>query len=406
MVFTDLPAQYMFLFYLTVVLLMVKGLILIVILKRILTERKKLEKVPLVFLYAMFVLMLSLFTSRVFYGAFDFFATGFDMDLYTLPFNIVLHKTGQVIVNVSIAFLIWALDRRIMLNKFKGIPAIIILAGALIQAFFPIREGFVEDFELYSFFNIFFLLPAVIIFINFMWMGIVTPRLRKTSWVLAIAFMIHTFAAVIVNAAVISSIENALGPWVPYVMYTISITAKVVGLFLMLYGALNYMQLNIAMVDYYQAKRLCVVHKGGIKGRVFMCGNCRIFYCIDCKNAIVKTENKCWNCGDVLEKSLVINLSITTDDPLYQHFLKLKGELKQEKDADTIALLMRIGSDLMALDASGALPANIKQLIEHRITTARSRDGVTTDDFGIAVTNAVAGDPKKGVPGEKQQDQV
>ncbi len=302
MAFSNLPAQYVFLFYLTVVLLAVKTVIMINIMRRIITDRKKTEKVPLDFLYALFFFMLSLFVSRVFFVVFDFFTTGFDMDLYTITFNIFLHKAGQFISIIGMAFMLWVADKRIMLNKFKGIPAMILFIGALIVAIFPIREGHAEDFELYSFICVLFQLPWVVVFGIFVWMGVVAPRLRKIAWLFALACVIYTIAALIVNASIITPLESALGSWVPYLVYTIAISLKVAAICMMAYGAFNFMQLNSAMVDYYQSKRICVVHRGIIKGRVFMCGNCRIFYCIDCKNAIVDLENKCWNCGDVLSR--------------------------------------------------------------------------------------------------------
>jgi hypothetical protein len=61
-------------------------------------------------------------------------------------------------------------------------------------------------------------------------------------------------------------------------------------------------RMDSVVVEYYQTKRICIVHRGVIAGKVFICGTCGIFYCPACKEAIAAAENKCWNCGAVLDK--------------------------------------------------------------------------------------------------------
>jgi hypothetical protein len=102
------------------------------------------------------------------------------------------------------------------------------------------------------------------------------------------------------------------------------------------WGNARFKRVMSATVDFYQTKHECIVHKGEIKGRVFMCLNCNAFYCIRCKNAIVKAENQCWNCKAVLKKSLkskqVIHAAMKSDidiEEIDDTDIKRKGEFKK-----------------------------------------------------------------------------
>jgi hypothetical protein len=65
----------------------------------------------------------------------------------------------------------------------------------------------------------------------------------------------------------------------------------------------RFTRLNASMLEYYQSKRVCIVHRGTIEGKIFICSTCNVFYCIPCRDAIVELENKCWNCKAPLSKS-------------------------------------------------------------------------------------------------------
>ena len=41
---------------------------------------------------------------------------------------------------------------------------------------------------------------------------------------------------------------------------------------------------------------ICVVHKGPIVGNVYICPNCRTFYCVKCATALKEKGEHCWSC--------------------------------------------------------------------------------------------------------------
>ena len=60
-----------------------------------------------------------------------------------------------------------------------------------------------------------------------------------------------------------------------------------------------------SVIDFYQNQRLCVVHRGVIEDKVFLCSNCNVFYCLKCREALIEMENKCWNCDATIEKAVI-----------------------------------------------------------------------------------------------------
>jgi hypothetical protein len=65
-------------------------------------------------------------------------------------------------------------------------------------------------------------------------------------------------------------------------------------------GAINLIsqtqKVDGALVDFYTSKHVCIVHKGEIKGPVFMCKKCNAYYCVKCKEAIEGIDKCCWSC--------------------------------------------------------------------------------------------------------------
>ncbi|MFX0100044.1 MAG: hypothetical protein ACFFCS_10730, partial [Candidatus Hodarchaeota archaeon] len=84
-------------------------------------------------------------------------------------------------------------------------------------------------------------------------------------------------------------------------------------LFIISTAMLGFKGIMPVIIDFYQSEHICIVHRGIIEGKVFLCRNCNIFYCIKCKEAISKSENKCWNCNAILDDSLVIKEEIIAE---------------------------------------------------------------------------------------------
>ncbi|HME51096.1 MAG TPA: hypothetical protein VKM55_02655 [Candidatus Lokiarchaeia archaeon] len=47
--------------------------------------------------------------------------------------------------------------------------------------------------------------------------------------------------------------------------------------------------------------KLCIVHKGPIKGANYSCPQCNTFYCLKCAAALASAGERCWSCGNKIE---------------------------------------------------------------------------------------------------------
>ena len=53
---------------------------------------------------------------------------------------------------------------------------------------------------------------------------------------------------------------------------------------------------------------ICIVHKGTIDGAVYICPNCKTFYCVRCANALKEKGEKCWSCESEVNVSISDNV--------------------------------------------------------------------------------------------------
>jgi hypothetical protein len=63
--------------------------------------------------------------------------------------------------------------------------------------------------------------------------------------------------------------------------------------------------IQITMTDFYTNKHVCIVHKGVIEGKMFICSKCNAYYCMPCKEAIEQIDKCCWNCKTPFDQSAV-----------------------------------------------------------------------------------------------------
>ena len=50
-------------------------------------------------------------------------------------------------------------------------------------------------------------------------------------------------------------------------------------------------------LDIEEQEFTCIVHKGTIKGaNIYLCPNCKTFYCVKCATALKERGEKCWLC--------------------------------------------------------------------------------------------------------------
>jgi len=288
----------MTLFYMTLVLVAAKAAIIIFLASRIVAERRNVEKTPLHLLYAGTICMLTFLVSRLLYMDFDFFLTRFNTALYSISPAIYVWKSGSFISSVGATCLIWVLDRKVLLNKFKGAFAIIILIAGVLQFLYPVREGSLEDFSMVSSIGILGGLVSLAVPIVFFLLGRTVPGLRRFAWIFSFGLIIYLIGSGGLSQNLQDTILSGMNR---DVLYILAIALKIIGLTITAYGLSKIRNINKALIEYYQAKRICIVHRGKIDGAVFMCATCHVFYCVPCKDAIVELENACWNCKAVLD---------------------------------------------------------------------------------------------------------
>ncbi|MFX0099741.1 MAG: hypothetical protein ACFFCS_09170 [Candidatus Hodarchaeota archaeon] len=57
------------------------------------------------------------------------------------------------------------------------------------------------------------------------------------------------------------------------------------------------------ILDYFTTKLICLIHRGDIEGKVYLCPKCRVKYCENCFVSVIKVEGKCWACDHVFPVS-------------------------------------------------------------------------------------------------------
>jgi hypothetical protein len=80
------------------------------------------------------------------------------------------------------------------------------------------------------------------------------------------------------------------------------------GFLLFIYSALKTIRL---LSEFYDSKNICLVHKGNIEKKIFICPNCLVKYCKNCFDSVISKENKCWACEYIFSgKEEVIDINL------------------------------------------------------------------------------------------------
>ncbi|MBN2152608.1 MAG: hypothetical protein JW839_14235 [Candidatus Lokiarchaeota archaeon] len=301
----SLPEGFYFLFWLYVVVIAIKVSILAVIAFFIKREQEKEEKVTLALMYAFLVDIVCLIVSRICYVAGDFFLTGYDIGLYSYNPAMVVWKLGATVLSAGIVALIFAVDRVVLNNKFKSVFAYAAIVLSILAAAYPVSPGSAGDFTVVATLVMFAQIPIFFLVAVFSWFIAICPGLKRLTVSAFIGILFTILGTMLTAFGFTTPILNNFGQVVLNVYLTFVVSMKIVGYVLVVYSVVNFSRINKALLDYYTSKRICIVHRGRIKGRAFMCANCHVLYCMPCKAAIVEIENKCWNCKQELEHAAV-----------------------------------------------------------------------------------------------------
>jgi len=229
--------EFQLFFVLTVILLIIKLMISIYLAREIYAKKQKSGHFSLDFLSSLFILIICMFISRVFYIQFDFVFTQFDPEKYhTFP-SAQLWQIGSFIIMLGYGFFIFTVDKRLLDFKLKGILSYILIIVGIIILVYPINTS--EDFGFVASLLLIGNLAGVVLIIIFIYIGIKTPDLRKTFYSMAFGIIIYAIGANLVNTQILEMLMNAFGSEIQIVMILLFLIFKITGLTMVLYGASN-----------------------------------------------------------------------------------------------------------------------------------------------------------------------
>ncbi|MEX2680609.1 MAG: hypothetical protein Q6373_003365 [Candidatus Sigynarchaeota archaeon] len=224
-------------FLLTCFIVLVKIIMLVFMGVKIRRRKKEGLELAVSFLLAMWVLIFTLFVSRLFYMWFDFGLTHFKMECY--PEVAIWWKIAQFIIGVGLAEIVFVVDRKILNFKLKGIFAYIIIAGSIVMFLWPVN--IVDDFATMSTFSILPQLGMLVVFIVFLNIAIKTSgRVRNTALIIIFAFLLYTVAALLVNAGIVKAMTDMFGMIAAFYLYMLQSTFKAIGIIMMAAGAARW----------------------------------------------------------------------------------------------------------------------------------------------------------------------
>ena len=188
------------------------------------------------------------------------------------------------------------LDKKILNFKFKGVFAYYLLIGVLIILFYPVNssENFV-NMCLSSFFTYTIYLTNIFLFAYF---AVKTPQARKSSLLFIFGFILYALGSIISDELVLKPIVIMFGFQVRIIIHIIVSVLLIASILFLYLGGCGLMlkPSKDVLSELYAKKKICIVHKGKIKGKVFFCSNCLVKYCERCFKKVVEVENKCWAC--------------------------------------------------------------------------------------------------------------
>ena len=232
----DIPDTYEIIFLLTLVLILVKIIMAIYLGVRLHKTKKEENRVAPLFMVSIMLVMILWTISRIFFAIFDFFLTKFDTTTYALFPNVWFWKFGALFASIGVIIVLWIVDKKILGNKFKGIFAIIMLVSTVAETLYPVTTF--ADFQVASTIGLIGSLFALLIPILFIYIGIKTPGLRKTAFLLAFGIIIYTLGGGLVSAAIINIFLTA--GLTQTMVYLISTSMKIMGLLMVTIGATRF----------------------------------------------------------------------------------------------------------------------------------------------------------------------
>lgn len=225
-------------FTLTIVVLAAKLLLALYLAKKILDKKKETGKISFDFIFSVFVMMLCLFISRLFFTYFDFFLTKFDESKYWKMPNIIYWKIASFISTLGFLIVLFIVDKTVLNFKFKGVLSYLMLIINIVQLLYPVNSA--KDFEFVSSLSYISLGIGAIIPLIFLYIGIKTPGLRNISFLIVSAIIIYVIGGLLVGENILEPLRKTFGPQIHITVFFIFLISKIVGLCLLTYAVSKF----------------------------------------------------------------------------------------------------------------------------------------------------------------------
>lgn len=223
----------------TIATILIKLILSIYIGLRIQKKKKEQGVMGLEFLTAVFVMIFTLFLSRIFYAFFDYYYTKFDMTLYAGEPQVWFWKIGQSIATLGQAYIIYILDKKILNFKFKGIISVLMVIGAVVTLVYPVHN--LEDFNTLSIIGIIPMIGIIILPLVFISIARKSSGdIRKTAWMLVFGILLFVIGSLVINAGILTALQTAFNRPMDVYMYLVQTITKGIGICLIAYAATKF----------------------------------------------------------------------------------------------------------------------------------------------------------------------
>lgn len=228
---TPYSFEYYLYLVVTILILIITISIALILFRKIFLKKKDSGRFSFDFIFAMFMLYISYFFSRLFYLIFDFILTQFNPTVYHYMPNIIFYKLGDFSISIGFFIVLYFIDKELLSYKMKRIPAILILIIGLVQLFYPVVSRL--DFEVVVLLGYVGFSVVLLIFSLFLYVGKKNQSLRKYAYMIAIGILLIPIGTVFASiAADIVELASIL-----YMIFFILLT---IGIVIMGYGVLKF----------------------------------------------------------------------------------------------------------------------------------------------------------------------
>lgn len=226
--------EFVLAYWLTVVVICVKGALTLVVLVKFLRGRGS-ESPTRFFTLGLLVEIAALFVSRLLSFYFDFYLTQFDTSRFLDPLPLLVWRVANTISIVGTGVFIALIDKSVFHFRFKGVLGLVVVGVGVLHAVFPIHT--MADFTMVS--NIGLVAGIIILLIPlmFFWLGYKTPGLRRVTLVIGVGFLVFGLGGALLSENVLLLLEEWFGSGVRTPAIVTSVSLRVVGLVMLTLGA-------------------------------------------------------------------------------------------------------------------------------------------------------------------------